>query len=330
MRALALLVAVLAGAGAGGPRPVAGTPLRSSHLHLLVASNPPFVLDVDTGRVTPIRAPAAMKHGVLSVTAVGGKAGTIVAGYPNGRIYTLRARAALPVYVGRGSAVVPSVDGTSLWIKSGSGSSCLIRRVSLDGNPIGSAHSVACGGSIESAGSVGLVYGGTRVVDPSTGRTVLRTPYGVLAAAGNRLVLAGPGKAFTLLDTATGARRTLAWPSILCGLDAPSADYRRRTVALGFADPAWHGPSPSDLQAMDVWLLDTQTGALTHLPGMPAFVDLKFTSMEWTRDGRLVILGENGGKGFVAVWRPGAGQLQVKRVRLPQRTSGSDSFALLP
>jgi hypothetical protein len=81
---------------------------------------------------------------------------------------------------------------------------------------------------------------------------------------------------------------------------------------------------------MDVWLLDTRTGALTHLPGMPAFVDLKFTSMEWTRDGRLVVLGESRGRGFVAVWRAGAAKLQVKRVRLPLRTSGSDSFAPLP
>lgn len=334
MRALAALVAVLAGAGsvgAGEPGPVAGLPLKAaSHLHLLVANNPPFVLDVDSGRVTPIRAPAAMRHGVLWVTAVGGDAGAIVAGYPNGRIYTLRARAARPVYVGRGSAAVPGADGKSIWIKSGSGSSCLIRRVGLDGRRIGEARPVACGTTIESAGSIGLVYGSTRIVDPSTGRMLLRTPYGVLAAAGKRLVLAGPGTAFTLLDTATGARQKLAWPSILHGLDTPSADYQSRFVALGFADPAWQGPSPSSLQAMDVWLFDTQTGALTHLPGMPAFVDLKFTSMEWTHDGRLVILGENGGKGFVAVWKPGAAKLQVKRLHLPRRTSGSDSFAPLP
>ena len=81
---------------------------------------------------------------------------------------------------------------------------------------------------------------------------------------------------------------------------------------------------------MDVWLLDTQTGALTHLPVMSAFVDLKSMSMQWTRDGCLVILGENGVKGLVAVWRPGPAKLQLKRLRLPQRTSGSDSFALLP
>src|SRR6266487_4509221 len=106
MRVVGLVVAVLVSAGLGGalvaagasetgdPVPLAGLPLnRASHLHLLVASNPPFVLDVDTGRVTPIRAPAAMKRGVLSVTAVAGEAGVIVAGYP-GQIYLVRARGA--------------------------------------------------------------------------------------------------------------------------------------------------------------------------------------------------------------------------------------------
>jgi hypothetical protein len=63
---------------------------------------------------------------------------------------------------------------------------------------------------------------------------------------------------------------------------------------------------------------------------MPAVVDLKFTSMEWTRDGRLVFLVQWNGKSFVAVWRPGEPQLEVKRVRLPKRSGGSDTFAILP
>jgi hypothetical protein len=62
---------------------------------------------------------------------------------------------------------------------------------------------------------------------------------------------------------------------------------------------------------------------------MPLVVALKFTDMAWTRDGRLVLLGEDDSGGFVAVWRPGEERLAVKRVRLPQRRSGSDSFAIL-
>ena len=91
--------------------------------------------------------------------------------------------------------------------------------------------------------------------------------------------------------------------------------------------PAWAG-GPD--QATDVWTLDTQTGTLAQVPGMPALVDLKFTSMEWTRDGRLVWLAQRDEKTLVAVWRPGEPRLQVKRVRIPERSSGTDAFAILP
>jgi hypothetical protein len=336
MRAVAFFVAVLVVAGlgrglvalgasgTGDPVPLEGEPLKGpSRLHLLVASNPPFVLDVDTGRVTPIRAPAAMKRGVLSVTAVAGEAGLILAGYP-GQIYLLRARGARPIFVGAGRHAVPSGDGSSVWIKSINGSACHLRRVGLDGHQIGQAQSFACNATIQFGGSLGLISNRTRVIDPLTGQTLLRTRYGILAVAGRRLVLAGPTNAFTLLNSATRKQQKLRWPSILSGLDDPRADYHGHFVALAFADPA------SIRQVMDVWLLDTRTGRLTHLPGMPAFVDLKFTSMEWTRDGRLVVLGQTTGKGFVAVWRRGATRLQLKWLRLPQRTSGSDSFAPLP
>jgi hypothetical protein len=56
-------------------------------------------------------------------------------------------------------------------------------------------------------------------------------------------------------------------------------------------------------------------------------VRLEFTSMAWTDDGRLVLLGESGTKEFVAVWRSEQRRLAVKTVLLPERNSGSDSFA---
>ena len=51
--------------------------------------------------------------------------------------------------------------------------------------------------------------------------------------------------------------------------------------------------------------------------------------MEWTRDGRLVLLGADRTSDFVAVWRPGEWRLALKRLRLPARIAGSDSFAPL-
>ena len=189
MRVAAFVAAVLVGAGlvdaliavgaseTGQPVPLAGLPLSgTSHLHLLVADNPPFVVDVDSGRVTPLRAPVAMRHGVLWVTAAAGDAGVIVAGHPKGQIYGVGARGARLIFLGRGSAVVPSSVRRSVWIKSKAGSACRLRQVALEGHQIGQASSLACSATIESAGSLGLVYSRVRVVDPLTGRTLLRHP----------------------------------------------------------------------------------------------------------------------------------------------------------
>jgi hypothetical protein len=159
----------------------------------------------------------------------------------------------------------------------------------------------------------------TRVVDPFTGRTIRRTRWGVLAAAGQTFVLAGPGKHFTLLNVSSGTEIRLRRPSILSGIDQPAVDPRGRFVALAFADPS---------QVLDVWLLDAKTRKLTQLPGMPAFVSLKRTNMTWTDDGRLVLLAESDGKEVVAVWRPGRRSLALKPVQL-EPTGGSDSFAPL-
>jgi hypothetical protein len=145
-----------------------------------------------------------------------------------------------------------------------------------------------------------------------------------VAATGNELVLAGPGKRFTLLNGTTRARRDVRWPSTLSLLDQPAADPTGRFVALAFGNPAWGG---GGRQALDVWLLDTKTNKLNHLPGMPAFVSLKYTSLAWTSDNRLVLLGESLGKSVVAVWRPWARRLAIKTVHLPKRTGESDSFA---
>jgi len=139
-------------------------------------------------------------------------------------------------------------------------------------------------------------------------------------------VLVGPDKQLALLDGATGSERRLRWPSILSGLEHyPPADPAGRFVAVSFAAPAWTGGE----QVLDVWLLDVRSGTLKQLPGMPAFVALKRTSLAWTVDGRLVLLGERGGRGVVAVWRPGEQRPAVKTMRVLDRSGHSDSFAPL-
>ncbi|MCA1706932.1 MAG: hypothetical protein LC808_28180, partial [Actinobacteria bacterium] len=71
--------------------------------------------------------------------------------------------------------------------------------------------------------------------------------------------------------------------------------------------------SPQD--RFDLWLLDTTTRRWQQLPGMPAHIAPKTTHVEWTADGRLVILATN----VLGVWRPGESRLAVRRVTPPKQ-----------
>jgi hypothetical protein len=327
--AVALSVAAAGAAGPRQPGELRGAPLGGpTGLRLLFPGDRPFVADVDTGRVTRVRGVPPLDSGVPNVLGVGGRGAVLAAGlaWRHDDFYGVRGPGARVVSLGTGAAVVPASDGRSVWIKSFVGSRCTLRQVALDGRVLRAPRPFPCPTTLYPGGSLGIVVNRRRVLDPATGRTVVRTPFGVLAAAGHSLVLAGPEKELTLFDAGTRASRRLGWPSIVGGLDAPAVDPNGRLVALAFADPAWQGGGN---QALDVWLLDTATGELTQLPGMPVILSLKATSMAWTPDGRLVLLGEDRRRAFVAVWRPGEPRLAVKTVRLPQRDGGSDAFALL-
>jgi hypothetical protein len=333
------------GHSARQPTTLRGAPLGpATGLRLLVADSTPFVLDVDTGSETPVSGIDLPDGSVVSVTGAAGRSAFLVAdpmlpgttGQRYARdwsIYAVRSGTATASLVGTGSYdASPQASGLGIWVRQVvSRSHCRLERIALDGK-MSARHAIPCNWTLAPAGSLGLVAGRTRVIDPRTGRTTLRTRNGVLAAVGRRLLTAGPGYAhapgfkFRLLDVATGSGRAVRWPSIVGQLDEPATDPQGRYIALGFGDPAWDGGGE---QVLDVWVLDAQTGALTHVPGMPAFVHLKFTSMDWTGDGRLVLLGQDDEHGFVAVWRPGQAQLAIKPVELPQRTGGSDAFAIL-
>jgi hypothetical protein len=122
-----------------------------------------------------------------------------------------------------------------------------------------------------------------------------------------------------LVDHKSGAHFRLRWPSILGGLGGALAQPNGPFLALTFADPAYPGPQ----QAEDLFLLDARTGALTHVPGFPAQIDLKFSSMSWTHDGRLVMLLQAAGAMSVGVYRPGDRAVSLRRVRLPARDTGN-------
>src|SRR5262249_15483403 len=105
------------------------------------------------------------------------------------------------------------------------------------------------------------------------------------------------------------------WPSRIGGPDQSGTDQAvvqpgGRLIALDFADPAY---ALTGIQVTDVWLLDPATRHFRHLPDMPAAVQLKFTSMAWASDSRLVMLaqtsGPSGDRDLVAVWKPGQRQI---------------------
>jgi hypothetical protein len=300
-------------------------------LRLVVASKPPFTFDVDSGAVTRLRAVG----NTLDVIGVSRGAVVVVAepGTPvtNKRLWIVRSDASAPSPIGDGRDVAVAAGGAGVWVtRLVSRKHCALRRIGIDGRR-SAARAIPCAWIIAPGGALGLVVHRTRIIDPRTQHKVLATGQGVLAVAGRRVLLAGgashtPGYRFTLLDIVTGARHRFAWPSILAGLEAPAVDPHGRYVALQFGDPSWHN---TGRQILDVWVLDTATSKLTHVPGTPAYVSLKRTSIAWTHDGRLVLLGEMDGQSFVGVWRRGDARIALKLVRLPAREGASDAFAPL-
>jgi hypothetical protein len=141
-------------------------------------------------------------------------------------------------------------------------------------------------------------------------------------AAARWAVRRGPGEGLTLVDRASWRQWRLRWPSILGELDGAIAEPHGPFVAIGFADAAYGGPA----QAEDLFLLDKRSGALTHVPGFPVALDLKFSNMAWTSDDRLVLLFQAEGVTTLGVYRPGDRAVSLRRVEVPARRGGSDQF----
>ncbi len=308
----------------------------ASGLVLLVSADPPYLLDVDTGRVTQVRGLGV--HGpapVLSVLAAGRDAVVwidrrpLAGGLPDEDIYLVRRGDAAATRIAAGSDVQSAAGGRSVWVKSFiDAHHCTVREIDLAGRQLRGPRPVPCSAALIDPGAGALLVEGGSVIDPASGRVLLRSS-SVWAIAGHLALTAGePVHPLTLTDLRTGTRRALRWPSQIGGPDQAAVDPGAKLIALSFSDPAYQG---TGVQVTDVWLLDPGAGRWQHLPGMPADVALKFTSMSWTSDGRLVMLAQTptGGPAshdVITVWRPGQKSLAIRSVHIPARDSGSDSF----
>lgn len=142
-----LTAGVLLSAGAAADEPVRlqGDPLPApSGLRLLVADDPPFVLDVDSGRSTRVR--GLTELGNVSVTSVAGISGVVLAG---AGVFAVRGRSARVTSLGAARDVVPAADSRFVWLKTGAGPSCMLRQVRLGGAPTGVRSRIPCGWLVE-------------------------------------------------------------------------------------------------------------------------------------------------------------------------------------
>jgi hypothetical protein len=321
-------------ARAAVPRPLHGIPLAGhTGLRLLVAADPPFVLNVDSGQVTPVTGVNIRGEPVLTVQPVGRDA-VLWADGRAGRnppvVYVVRHGSTRAIRIGTGSAVAPADHGQGLWLIHTPGAQdCTLTEVSLSGDTLRRPRRIACRSQLLPTGaSAAVLINGRRVIAPDTGRTLLHARSVWAVAGGQALTSAGSGPPLRLIALNGGTVRRLRWPSPIGLTDEAVTAPGGRLIALDFANPAYAGST----QVTDAWLLDPVSGRFRHLPDMPAAVYLKFTSMAWAANHRLVILAgpdrPSAGPGLVGVWGAGRGHLALRSIHLPARESGSDTFVV--
>jgi hypothetical protein len=305
---------------------------------VLVSDDPPFVFNPDSGHLTRIRGLPATGNLVLSVLPVGDD--TVVwldhlrpaEAIPRAAVYLIRHGSTLSTKIASGWQVAPDRSARARWLISYmSTRRCVLSELTLAGRTIRSPRPVPCSAQLIDSGSGAILVNADTATDPATGRVLLHGSSLWAIADDYALSSDGSHGPLTLTDLRTGSSRHLAWPSPIGSTDQAVVDPQTGLIALDFADPAYGG---TGTQVTDTWPLNPKTGRFHHLPDMPAAVHLKFTSMAWTHDGRLVILagtsGGTTGQTLLAIWKPGQKQLRVRYLLLPTRISGSDSFTIVP
>jgi hypothetical protein len=331
------------------PKWLAGAPLtHPTHLRLVVAGygGPAAVLDVDSRRLTALPGLGRLTPGTWSpilslypVTSEPAHALAVLSHQSCARCAVTQTEflVTAPARVRRiATRTFPRADGTTQTAQvAGSTAEWVLTRAA-DGRCTlallpGSSRPVAvpCGDLGPATADEVVLWTAdgqrTLVVDPQTGAVRRRLGagftydpigHGLAIESGSR----SPRQSLSLVDLRTGRRQNLGWPSTLRFGYTAFPEPGGPLVAIQFADPAYPPPPHNTVaQASDIWLLNTSTAALTHVPGFPILTDLKASGIAWTADHRLIIVSVGGGRTAIAVWRPGQRALHVGR--LPSKRS---------
>lgn len=231
------------------PGPLHGVPLTgTTSLALLVSADPAYLLDVDTGRVTPVKGLSVHGPGpVLSVLAVGRDAVVwidrrgLAGGIPNYDIYLVRHGEAIATRIAVGSDVQPAAGGRSVWVKSFiDAHPCTLRKIDLAGRYLRGPRPVPCSAALIDPGAGALLVEGRSVIDPASGRALMRTSR-LLAIAGNLALTVRLPHPLTLTDLRTGTHRALRWPSWVggpsWGTDQAAVDPSAKLIAVSSTTP---------------------------------------------------------------------------------------------
>lgn len=308
-------------------RPLQGTALASpTGLRFLISGNPPVLVDLDRRRTTRV---TGLADGQV-VLRVG--ASTVVNRECIGctpRVYVTRDGSTEARQIATGTAVAATSDRRGVWLMTQPGRGrCALNRIGLDGSKRSDPRPIDCRHRPLEETPLGLLCDVWTTTDneyvvlaKNTMKPIFRAT-GIIQILGNRALTSEYGQPLKLTDIRTGrvtelpAPTTVGYPSY--GVPSPDG----RWLAVSYESPAWPGPR----QRMDLWLLDIRSLRWLHAPSMPVPLSLKDTSLAWTADNRLVLLGTFDATAdsdidetfdAVAVWRPGDPQLSVRRITLP-------------
>jgi hypothetical protein len=313
-------------------------------LRLVTSGNQPVLLDVGTGRTTPVPGLPLVADQAASLFQVpGGLVATVSAAAP---VDSYLVRGSAPaVRLGRFDGAIPSRDGGLLAYDMGWNPPTPGRLASFTAagrlrwqrpfrQPTGVIRDTRYGLLIHDFADPDGGGGPVRLVDPRTGavrREVAWTEQVLTSTERYVVWLSGPcqddGGPCQLLITDLGNGHTSAYPVPLDRVPSTAALTPDGRLAVGVG--GLPGFVPGRVRDGFVALLDRSRGTYTRLPGLSAQVK-HVPTVAWSPDGRWLLMAvqPDDQHDRLVLWRPGHAGLTVLPTVLPA-WSLSNGFGLL-